>query len=298
MGVDLVYVLTTASAAVPIKAYGPELMVVPVLPSLPPGVYAGSPKALEFETFDPVARGLQDGNLARALQLVDRADAVAVGPGLGTDPVTWKVVERILDHCVENQKPTIVDADALGQLIAHSPKLLRRLSSAILTPNANEFKKLHEHCFAECYGEDDDEHSIAFVTYSLNNPCILLKGDTDMFCDPTSRSRSTSSCVLLSSGGCPKRSGGQGDILVGAMVAWAAWAHQARPPNSLANEAIATAAVGASFLTKEAAASAYNECGRGGTDLQRLRYRFNSFFIKNIFDFRSFTFALGEGGRI
>jgi NAD(P)H-hydrate epimerase len=67
-------------------------------------------------------------------RLCEAADAVAVGPGLGTD----RESERAFDAVVEAGRPLVVDADALS-LLAGRP---RRRPDWILTPHPGEAARL------------------------------------------------------------------------------------------------------------------------------------------------------------
>ncbi|MDR2389578.1 MAG: NAD(P)H-hydrate epimerase, partial [Tannerellaceae bacterium] len=64
--------------------------------------------------------------------------AIALGPGLGSDPATGAVLEAILRH---ESRPLILDADALN-LIARNPEWLALIPpQSILTPHPQEFDR-------------------------------------------------------------------------------------------------------------------------------------------------------------
>ncbi len=67
-------------------------------------------------------------------QLTERADVIAVGPGLGQD--SW--AQCVFDVALATDKPTVVDADALN-LLAASP---RRSPNWVLTPHPGEAGRL------------------------------------------------------------------------------------------------------------------------------------------------------------
>ncbi len=66
--------------------------------------------------------------------LLDAADAVAIGPGLGID----RHASRLLDEAIDSGRPLVVDADALS-LLATKP---RRHADWILTPHPGEAGRL------------------------------------------------------------------------------------------------------------------------------------------------------------
>lgn len=67
------------------------------------------------------------------------ADAIVVGPGLGTS----SSVQALTLRCMQQQRaPVVVDADSLNAL-AHIPELVRDIrAGCILTPHPGEFKRL------------------------------------------------------------------------------------------------------------------------------------------------------------
>ncbi|MET0534983.1 MAG: NAD(P)H-hydrate dehydratase, partial [Steroidobacter sp.] len=72
---------------------------------------------------------------ARDLEaMIERADVLAIGPGLGRD--AW--AEALLGKALQSDKPTVIDADALN-LLSHAP---RANSKWILTPHPGEAGRL------------------------------------------------------------------------------------------------------------------------------------------------------------
>jgi NAD(P)H-hydrate epimerase len=66
-------------------------------------------------------------------------DAIGIGPGIGTAPASYKLLQYVLKHV---QKPLLLDADALN-LIASDKKLLKQLPiDCVLTPHPKEFDRL------------------------------------------------------------------------------------------------------------------------------------------------------------
>ena len=71
---------------------------------------------------------------------LERYDAIAVGPGIGTGDATQKALLELLQH-----RPAgvglVLDADALNILAQH-PESLHLASGAIITPHKMEYKRL------------------------------------------------------------------------------------------------------------------------------------------------------------
>lgn len=67
------------------------------------------------------------------------ADAVVIGPGIGTDRNAQKLVKLVLTNCAV---PFVVDADALNILAEQPDVLLRPHTDMILTPHLGEMARL------------------------------------------------------------------------------------------------------------------------------------------------------------
>jgi NAD(P)H-hydrate epimerase len=85
-----------------------------------------------------------DGRLApgaaeAVLGLARRADAVAVGPGLGRSDGTRELVRILLERL---ELPVVVDADALWALAGHLEWSFARERPTVLTPHAGELARL------------------------------------------------------------------------------------------------------------------------------------------------------------
>ncbi|MBS1587541.1 MAG: NAD(P)H-hydrate dehydratase [Bacteroidetes bacterium] len=67
------------------------------------------------------------------------ADAIGIGPGLGTEWETMRSFEQFLDEC---KQPIVVDADALN-MIGKKPELLSKIPpGSVLTPHPKEFERI------------------------------------------------------------------------------------------------------------------------------------------------------------
>lgn len=76
---------------------------------------------------------------------LDNFDAIAVGPGLGTDEQSRIVLEKLMYNRVgflaNADTPLVVDADGLN-IMSLRPKLLNYASGCVLTPHAKEYERL------------------------------------------------------------------------------------------------------------------------------------------------------------
>lgn len=125
-GVDEVTVLTTRSAAIPIKCYSPALRVLGELPE---------------------EEGQNAGNdfMERVWPMVKNNHAFCVGPGLGRNLTTFNAVFKLIEQVRNWGIPLVMDDDALW-LLASEPKMLTKdipKSPVIITPNIIEFNRLY-----------------------------------------------------------------------------------------------------------------------------------------------------------
>jgi NAD(P)H-hydrate epimerase len=82
---------------------------------------------------------LSPAALESLLDMSAEAQAVAIGPGIGTDRRTR---ELELDFLAEVEKPTVIDADGVNNLKGHVSLLSRAKGQLVLTPHPGEFSRL------------------------------------------------------------------------------------------------------------------------------------------------------------
>lgn len=145
-------------------------------------------------------------NSSIAFELLEKADVIAFGCGMGNNDDTKRLLERILEI---KRVPIVLDADGINVLAGESEKL-RGGKNILLTP--------HEMEFARLTGEDvqkisaDRERAIRFAKeYGVN---ILLKGKNSIIASPEDyRINPTGSSKMAS--------GGMGDALTGIIASLA-----------------------------------------------------------------------------
>ena len=213
-------------------------------------------------------------------------DVVVVGPGLGRDNTIMNGVQRLIEEiqklvriCTHVKThpssliyslrlfayipklfqdiPMVLDADAL-YLLGMTPDILKT-SRAILTPNKVEMKRLLT-AKNICTNEDDEFDSASQLSASFGGVTILQKGNIDLIAASDSVSK-----VLVR--GSPRRCGGQGDILSGAIATFLAWLRRQKSHNeaSMTQQDIMSAAWAGSALTRMAARLAFGEHRRATT---------------------------------
>ncbi len=134
--------------------------------------------------------------------LLDKADVIVVGPGLGQSP--WS--EQMLSTALQKGLPCVLDADALN-LLAKRPDWLPVDSSALIyTPHPGEAARLLKISTQDV--QQDRLHAVETLQQRLGGS-VLLKGSGSLLAHP-------SGDVYLCADGNPgMASGGMGDVLSG-----------------------------------------------------------------------------------
>lgn len=135
--------------------------------------------------------------------LLERASAVAIGPGLGREPWGIGLIERVLAA----GKPLVMDADALNWL---AEARVRR-DDWVLTPHPGEAARLLGCSPAEVQA---DRFSALRHLKDLYGGTIVLKGAGTLVLGPSRRPPG-----VCSQGNPGMASGGSGDVLTGMLAA-------------------------------------------------------------------------------
>jgi len=144
---------------------------------------------------------------ARAVDVVTRAaeeaDAVAIGPGLGTGGRVRDLVAAALAAGA----PTVVDADALN-VLAEDPAPVKREAPTILTPHPGELGRWN----GRPADRVDADRVLAAREAARTHGCtVLLKGSPTVIAGPDGETR------LNLTGNPGLATGGSGDVLTGVL---------------------------------------------------------------------------------
>ena len=147
----------------------------------------------------------------------ERAQALAVGPGLAQNPQFISVIEEILRNI---SCPVILDADALN-LVALEPGLIDIRAGRgplVFTPHPGEMARL-----CQCSIEDVELNrlDIAVAKAVEWEAVVVLKGSVTIIASPDGRA------FFNPTGNPGLGTGGTGDVLTGSILAWLA---QGVPP--------------------------------------------------------------------
>ncbi len=162
-----------------------------------------------------IVRQLSGSRLAHAdldtlFRAADRADSIAIGPGMGRDEESLKTAAEFISGLVRSGKRIVVDADAIYAI----GLIRRRLSrNVIITPHDKEFFGLSETRLSK---RDLVQRALAAVkTARRLNAVILLKGHDTVVTDGLHmkiiRSRTAALATM-----------GTGDVLSGIICGFAA----------------------------------------------------------------------------
>ena len=152
----------------------------------------------------PGESGLTEEAVEPALEAIERADAVVLGPGLGrTDGA--RAFARALFERIE--VPLVIDADGLNALAAVFPEPLpRRRAPTVLTPHAGELGRLLD---VESSEIERRRLHHARDAAARSGAIVVLKGDDTLVCSPEGEE-------AISRGGAPAlATAGTGDVLSG-----------------------------------------------------------------------------------
>ncbi len=141
-------------------------------------------------------------NAAALSELINRADVIAIGPGLGT--AQWGMA--MLDTVLRCDTPLVVDADALN-LLAIEPSMR---DDWVLTPHPGEASRLLNIATAEVQA---DRFFAADALQRRYGGVAVLKGSGSMVVDQAG------ALALCDAGNPGMASGGMGDVLTGVIAA-------------------------------------------------------------------------------
>jgi NAD(P)H-hydrate epimerase len=157
-------------------------------------------------------RALWDGNgmsavaLERFADVIDRADSLAIGPGLRDKAGQRALVERVLQTV---SVPVVVDADGLNVLAGHIGSLVERDMPTVITPHPGELARLVD----STVGDIQRDRLRASSDAARELGCVvLLKGFRTVVASPDGRA------VVIPRGGPELATAGTGDVLCGIVT--------------------------------------------------------------------------------
>lgn len=213
LGADLSYVICSQSASQAIKAYSPDLIVVPIL---------DCDEESEFRS--------------EIQCLLTRLHALVIGPGLGREPLLQQRAKILIEEAKLRSLALVLDADSLV-LVNEHPELIKSYPHALLTPNRVELQRMWNNLHVLRADKGQSELDLRGMSTGeirkLVSDCanklevaILAKGPVDIVA-PAKRAAESSQLLTDESLGSNRRCGGQGDILAGLAGVYSHWIAQA-----------------------------------------------------------------------
>ncbi len=178
--VDLVRIATPARSYLPVAGYSPNFIVHELSGDI-----------------------LTEKDVPIVLELIDKAEAVLIGPGLGSAEETLRAIRAIVGAC---DRPMVIDADAITAVAKDRSVLVGR--KGVITPHAGEFMSLSGEKLPEDY---EQRRKPAMELAKALGFTILLKGRIDVIADG-------SRCKLNRTGNAGMSVGGTGDVLAGEVA--------------------------------------------------------------------------------
>ncbi len=179
-GADLVHITTPAVAAPIVAGYSPTFIVHPL-----------------------VGHRLLREDTREILELATKADAVAIGPGLGDADGSLEAVREIVRGV---SLPLIIDADAI-KAIATDPKAVAG-KRVVVTPHSREFQVLTGKTLPDA---PEERAGIVQEAAKVLGVTILLKGPVDIVTDGER-------LKFNYTGNPGMTAGGTGDVLCGVVA--------------------------------------------------------------------------------
>ncbi|MDD3077513.1 MAG: NAD(P)H-hydrate dehydratase [Paludibacter sp.] len=143
-------------------------------------------------------------NFISNISNTEKYNAIAIGPGIGMYPETAELLKQILEN---QQKPCVLDADALN-IISQNKELLNLIpENSILTPHPKEFERL----FGKTSGSFE-RINLASEISQKRKLIIVLKGAYTQIFLPDGN------IFFNSTGNQGMATAGSGDVLTGIIV--------------------------------------------------------------------------------
>jgi len=177
--------------------------------AVPEGVHREISVRLREAIVVPLPR-TSDGTIARdaARALAEplaRADAVAMGPGLGRHAETDLFVRDFVRACI---RPMVLDADAINAFAGHADELRGATAPVVITPHDGELARLT--------GRETPRETLAALAHTVDSAArlgvtLVHKGA------PTRVATPGGSAWINATGSSALATGGTGDVLTGLL---------------------------------------------------------------------------------
>lgn len=146
-------------------------------------------------------------------EMIEKSDAVAIGPGMGNNEVTYELLQYVISNAI---KPVVIDADAINVLKGRANILKNKKCKVIITPHLGEMARVTE-LPIDYIKENRLEVSKKFA--KDYNVIVLLKGYNTIITDGYTT-------LVNPTGNSAMASGGMGDCLTGMIASFIGQGHE------------------------------------------------------------------------
>ncbi len=178
--------------------------------AVPEGIYAPVASKLTEVMVVPVPQtgeGTLSGEaVPKIREMMEKADVLALGPGLSTNPETVEAVRKIISI---SHLPAVLDADGLNAFADQTDLLKNARSSLVLTPHPGEMARLSG---ISTKAVQDDRLQVARLWSSDLGAVLVLKGARTIVASPDG------TAYINTTGNPGMATGGSGDVLTGIIA--------------------------------------------------------------------------------
>lgn len=189
---------------------GAGLVTLACPASLNPIIEQKCTEAMSAPLMDHGCGYLRPRNTEELLTLAQSANAVVIGPGLGSRPATADMVRELLTLL---SGPVILDADGINAFAGIAPQLAERSCELTITPHPGELARLIDLSIDKI---QSDRVAIARECAAELGATVLLKGAGTVTAEPGGE------VWINTTGSSAMAGGGMGDVLSGVVGAFAA----------------------------------------------------------------------------
>lgn len=143
----------------------------------------------------------------KILEFCKKCDAVAIGPGLGQNKETQKLVKELI---LKIKCPLILDADGINALNGDIKILKKRKGRTIITPHPGEMSRLLGQEIKKTKNQENIVKKLAMETKII----VCLKGYKTIVASPGGE------VYINKTGNSGMASGGTGDVLTGIIASF------------------------------------------------------------------------------
>jgi len=138
----------------------------------------------------------------------EKADVLAIGPGISRHEDTQKLVKKLLNGV---KKPVVLDADGIIALMDNCEILKNRTSPTVMTPHPGELSAVTGKDVSEIQG---NREGIASYFAKRYNTVLVLKGHRTVVADPNGN------IYVNKTGNSGMSTAGAGDVLTGMIASF------------------------------------------------------------------------------